>query len=129
MSRFRILVFPLVVLLLLGCSHAVYLPRYEWNAPEYRKPGSYMIRVHGGKHYNTRRFSMTDSTVVIEELLAVDDHYKLMKHDMPIVVPLKDVEYIGVMETDRLMTTAVLIGLGAFVAAIIVLNSLDWSGD
>jgi hypothetical protein len=48
---------------------------------------------------------------------------------MPIVVPLKDVEYIGVMETDRLMTAAVLIGLGAFVAAIIVLNSLDWSGD
>src|SRR5678809_283767 len=102
----------LVVLLLLGCSHAVYLPRYEWNAEEYRKPGSYLIRVHGGKNYNTHRFSMTDSTVVIDELLVIDDLYKMMRHDMPIVVPLKDVEYIGVMETDRLLTGAVLLGFG-----------------
>jgi hypothetical protein len=52
---------------------------------------------------------VTDSTVVIEELLKSDDRYNLMRHAMPIVIPAKDVASISVMETNYGVTAAVLI--------------------
>ena len=103
----------LLALLLTGCSNAKEIPRDQLGAEEYRKPGSYRVKLHGWNEYNVRRFSMTDSTVVIEELLSTDDHYKLKRHDMPIVVSLKDVEYIGEMKANKPLTAVVLIGIGA----------------
>ncbi len=103
----------LIALLCVGCSRAVEIPRQQLEAQEYRKVGSYKVRLHGWNEYNVRRFSMTDSTVVIEELLVTDDRYKLKKHDMPIVVPREDVEYIAAMETNKPLTTAVLVGAAA----------------
>lgn len=109
MRRPRILILAMVASLLLACSRAAEIPREQLKAQEYRKVGSYKVRLHGWNEYNVRRFSMTDSTVVIEELQDFDDHYKLKKHDMPIVVPLEEVEYIAVMETNKPLTTGVVV--------------------
>lgn len=117
----------MAALLITGCSRAVEIPRQQVGAEEYRRVGSYKVRLHGWNEYNVRRFSMTDSTVVIEELLATDDHYKLKKHDMPIVVPLEDVEYIGVMKTNWILTTAALVGIGAVVAFFVALSQVQWA--
>ncbi|HEX6941529.1 MAG TPA: hypothetical protein VF128_01310 [Gemmatimonadaceae bacterium] len=92
-----------------GCSKAVLIPRENIQREEYREPGSYRIRLKGWNEYYARRFSVTDSTIVIEELLKSDDRYKLMKHDMPIVVPLDHVEYVGVMKTVVPATTVLLL--------------------
>lgn len=102
-----------------GCSRAVEIPRGQVGADEYRRVGSYKVRLHGWNEYNVRRFSMTDSTVIIEELLVTDDHYKLKRHEMPIVVPLKDVEYIGVMKTNWVLTTVALVSIGGVVGFFI----------
>ena len=116
-------------LLFTGCSNAQEISRDQLGAEEYRKPGSYRVKLHGWNEYSVRRFSMTDSTVVIEELLVTDDHYKLKRHDMPIVVPLKDVEYIGTMETNWPLTTLALVGLGACAAFIVVLLTIHFPSD
>ena len=119
----------MVALLLLGCSRAAEVPRSELTAEEYRKPGSYKVRLHGWNEYNVRRFSMTDSTVVIEELLVHDDHYKLMKHEMPIVVPLEDVEYIGVIKTNWWATAGFVAFVGAVAGFIVWLGQMGPIGQ
>lgn len=113
----------LVALLLVGCSRAVEIPRDQLEAQESSKVGSYKVRLHGWNEYNVRRFSMTDSTVVIEELLVHDDHYRLMKDRMPIIVPLNEVEYIGVIRTNWWATA----GFAAFVGA--VAGFIVWLGQ
>jgi hypothetical protein len=115
MTRRVVAWIALVALATMSCSRAVMIPQWQVTSEEYRKPGDYRIRLHGWNEYHARRFSMTDSTIVIEELLQSDDHYKLMRHDMPIVVPLKDVENISVMKTNRSLTTVVLVGVGSIV--------------
>ncbi len=117
----------LVVLLIIGCSNAQEIPRQKLDAEEYRKPGSYRIKLRGWNEYNARRFSMTDSTVVIEELLTTDDHYKVKRHEMPIVVPLNEVEYIGVMETNVPVTFAAVAAVGTVVAffALLIITFPD----
>jgi hypothetical protein len=105
----------LVALLLTGCSKAVVIPREDLTRTEYRKVGDYRIKMHGWNEYHARRFSLTDSTVVIEELKKSDDRYELKKHDMPIVVPLNEVEYIGEMNTNWPLTAVVLAGIGGVV--------------
>ena len=116
-----------MLLLLVACARAVEIPRDQVGAEEYRKPGSYRIRLHGWNEYNVRRFSMTDSTVVIEELLTTDDHYKLKRHEMPIVIPLAEVMSISEMKSTwvtkpLLITSAVLV-----VATILIINFWDLS--
>jgi hypothetical protein len=112
----RVTSIAVCVLFLAGCSRAVEIPRQQVGAEEYRKPGDYRIRLKGWNEYYARRFSVTDSTIVIEELVKSDDHYKLKKHDMPIVVPREDVVYVGVMETNWPVTAVV---GGTLVAGIV----------
>jgi hypothetical protein len=106
----------IAILIVSGCSKAVVIPREEVAAETYRQPGTYRIRLEGWNEYNARRFAVTDSTVIIEELLKSDDRYKLMKHDMPIVIPIGEVTSIARMETNRPVTIAVIAGLGLAAA-------------
>lgn len=109
-----------VTLLASNCSKAVYIPKSEARAQEYREPGAYRIKLEGWNEYYARRFSVTDSTVVIEELLETDDRYKRMRHDMPIVIPIGEVESISRMETNVPVTAVML------VAGAVVIGGLLW---
>ena len=123
----RMISLVVAALLFSSCSKAVKIPHDQLGAEEYRKPGSYRVKLHGWNEYNVRRFSMTDSTVVIEELLESDDRYKLKKHDMPIVVPMKDVEYITEAKNNPAVTTGVIVGVGLFAAFCWWLTTIDLS--
>jgi len=128
LPHFLIVVWISVVALATGCSRGVEVPRTQLESEEYRKPGDYRIRLHGWNEYHARCFAMTDSTVVIEELLQSDDHYKLMRHDLPIVLPLKDVENISVMKTNWPVTGLILgacLGIAYYVWAASGLSGLD----
>jgi hypothetical protein len=126
----RFMVCWMIVCMLSGCSKAVVIPREQVGSEEYRKTGSYRIRLQGWNEYYAKRFSVTDSTVVIEELLKSDDRYKLLKHDMPIVIPLREVVSVSEMKTNRPVTYLV---VGAFVAFAAyfgyLMVTLDWSGS
>jgi len=127
MPRRLVTSFVTVVLLLAGCSRAVVIPRELAAEPRYREPGSYRIRLQGWNEYYARRFSVTDSTVVIEELLKSDDRYERMKHDMPIVVQRTEVISIATMETNWPITTVVLVA-GAVVLGFLALLIFDDEG-
>jgi hypothetical protein len=85
-----------------GCSRAVVIPREQVAAEEYRKPGSYRIRLHGWNEYYAKRFSMTDSTVVTDSTLVIsvlspaDPKYRLAP--LPITVRLDDVDSMARLE-------------------------------
>jgi hypothetical protein len=120
----------LIASLLTGCSKAVVIPGEELTRDEYRKAGDYRIKMHGWNEYHARQFSVTDSTVVIGELKQSDDRYKLKKHDMPIVIPREQVEYVGVMKTDWLPTTLALLSIGTVVGYFAwLLATWDGFGD
>jgi hypothetical protein len=112
----RIVALVLIVSLLTGCSKAVVIPREELTRDEYRRVGSYRIKLHGWNEYHARQFTLTDSTLVIAELDKGDDRYKRTRHDMPIVVPLKDVEYVTTASgTDWFWTSAAILAVATIV--------------
>jgi hypothetical protein len=59
-----------VALMATGCTRSVEIPREQVATKEFREPGYYRIRLHGWNEYNARRFSVTDSTVVLGLLIA-----------------------------------------------------------
>lgn len=118
----------LVASLLTGCSKSVVVPREDLTKDEYRKDGDYRIKLHGWNEYHARRFSITDSTVVIEELKQSDDRYELKKYDMPIVIPREQVEYIGEMKTNWPVTgliSGACLAIAYYVWAASGLSGLD----
>jgi hypothetical protein len=119
----------MIGLVLSGCSKAVVIPREDLAKDKYRQVGDYRVKLHGWNEYHARRFSMTDSTLVIEKLKASDDQYQLKKHDMPIVIPRPQVESVGVMKTDWLPTTLILVGMGAVMGFFIAISEIDWSDE
>lgn len=70
---------------------------------------------------------MTDSTLMIEELHKSDDRYKLLRHEMPVVVPLKDVEYVGEMKNSPAVTRGVVVGVGVFAVLCYAISKIDIS--
>jgi hypothetical protein len=76
-----------------------------------------------GSSYKFRKFSVTDSTLVIRELSKSDERYG--KADLPIILPLADVESMetkDARETGFLFfaTTALLVFIAGMFAAGIV---------
>jgi len=103
-----------------GCSKAVEIPREEIQKPEYRKSGSYVIRLKSDQEYHARRFSVTDSTIVIEEVTSAD---KL--HGAALTVPfaISRSEIASIAHTKNHMgfwMGAAIIGVIAIAIAIVV---------
>jgi hypothetical protein len=117
----------LIALLATGCSKAVEIPRTEIDDPAYREPGSYRIRVQGREEYLVRRFSISDSTIVVEELLPSDERFRTEREDLPTSIPLVQVESISRMETNGLLTAVVLTPI-VIVGALMVWFILDQGG-
>ena len=108
----------LIAVVVTGCSKAVEIPRADIDDPKYREPGSYRIRTEGWNEYLVSRFSVTDSTIVIEGLLPSDERFRTGRNELPISVPRGEIASISQLETDRLMTTAILIPI-TLVAVIV----------
>ncbi|HEU4928701.1 MAG TPA: hypothetical protein VFU38_02640, partial [Candidatus Krumholzibacteria bacterium] len=78
----------MIILTATGCSKAVEIPRTDIDDVKYREPGSYRIRLRGREEYLAKRFSVTDSTIVIEELMTSDERYRLERASMPREIPI-----------------------------------------
>jgi len=112
-----------------ACTKAVVIPRADWADYEKRIEGSYRIRLTSREDYLVRRFSTTDSTVVIEEMLPGDERYRTRRTELPIAIPLSEVESIAETRTNwGVLGPVVLIGtaaLGYFLYLLITLDGSD----
>ena len=113
-----------VALIATGCSKAVEIPRSEIANEEYREPGSYRIRMKGWEEYLVTRFSVTDSTVVIEELSPSDERFRFQRESLPMTLPLSEVSSISRKET-REKTMFLIVTL----SAVAVATFISWLGD
>jgi hypothetical protein len=118
----------LLVAIATGCSKAVEIPRDDIADAKYREPGSYRIRLKGWDEYLVKRFSVTDSTVVIEELLPSDEQFRMGRESLPTAISRDDVVSISRMQTNVAMTAVVLIPM-AIIGYFIGWMIIDSDGD
>jgi hypothetical protein len=119
----RHLALILTAFLVTGCSGTKQVPREEFEAVSRQPLSFHQIFMADGSSYKFRKFSVTDSTLVIRELSKSDERYG--KADLPIILPLADVESMetkDARETGFLFfaTTALLVFIAGMFAAGIV---------
>jgi hypothetical protein len=97
-----------------GCSKAVVIPRDQLSGRPETRVG-YRIQMVDGSHYTARRFSTTDSTLVIEKLNPSDSRHK--KVTVPIVLSMNDIQSVSRLEMREGLSFAVV----AFAGVIVIL--------
>ena len=107
----------LIVFMAAGCSKPVEIPRDQFEAATREEHARHRIQMVDGSYYTVQRFSLTDSTVVVEKLNPTDPMYK--RTALPIVVPLGDVESISKYELDKDKSFFALVGAGAVALVFI----------
>ncbi|HEX6941530.1 MAG TPA: hypothetical protein VF128_01315 [Gemmatimonadaceae bacterium] len=103
-----------------GCTRAIDVPpaSYEQAA---RIDDVHTIRTRAGDSYLARRFAVSDSTLIIDELSPDDGHDRAR---LPLTFPRSTIESIERMEHRPPLYVAV-IGVGLFIAAIALLTGGD----
>lgn len=128
MTRFsKQLSWVLILYVLTGCSKAVELRRADMDDAKYREPGSYRIRLENREQYLVRRFVVTDSTMVIEELMPADERYRAWREELPVTIPRTDITSFAQLETDYVVSAAVGILMGSVILLILAVKSIEWS--
>lgn len=118
--RRSLTVILVVTLIVAGCTKAVDVPREQFEATSHAPTGLHTIRTTDGSVYTVLRFSVTDSTLVIQSLDQSDGRYK--KVALPIVLLLGDVESMETRDwRDRMFF--VLVGLGVVVFIVVGIAS------
>lgn len=77
------------------------MPRDEIDKTAYHGPGKYRIRLKNENEYVARRFSVSDSTLVIEEMSGDGELYGHGQLVLPMKIALSDVESIAELKTDK----------------------------
>ena len=103
----------LCVLTVSGCSRAVSIPREEFAAPASAGPGEYRVRTVRGDEYIAERFSVTDSTLVIEKGDAA-----------PITIPIDEVASVHRIEHHVPLYVAIG-GVILFIGAVALVTGGD----
>ncbi len=119
----RLICVVLIAGMTTGCSKAVEIPRDQFEAAAGEESARYRVEMTDGSQYTVERFSLTDSTVVIEELGPSDERYK--RAVLPIVLPLGDLEAIARYEFDKDRSFFALVGAGVVALAIIFLATFE----
>lgn len=112
-ALYRRIAVLMIAVMVSGCSKAVDIPREDIDDAKYREPGSYRIRLKGWDEYLVKRFTTTDSSVVIEELLPSDERFRMGREELPQEISLSQVSSVSRMETNVPLTFAVSLVLGA----------------
>lgn len=103
----------LCVLTVSGCSRAVNIPREEFAASAPNGPGEYRVRTVRGDEYIAERFSVTDSTLVIEKGVAA-----------PMAIPREDVASVHRIERHVPLYVAIG-GVILFIGAVALVTGGD----
>ena len=120
----RGLSFVLIAFLMTGCSKAVVIPPGEIESASREEHGNYRIQMADDSYYLVRRFTVTDSTVVIEKLNGADSRYR--STIVPIVVARSDVQSISKLETRHGASFAVVATVGVLVILIVAIATADF---
>lgn len=88
-SAGRPIAIVLIALLVTGCASTKQVPREEFEAMSHKPLHTHRVTMADGTTYSVMRFSVTDSTFVIEELGKTDERYQ--QAELPIILPLGDV--------------------------------------
>ena len=121
----RVMAWLVLVCVFGACAKVHEIPRDEIGAAGQQNAADYHIWMKGGDDYYARRYSVTDSTVVIQELQESDTRYK--KQEMPIVIPLADVERVTVVKNKYWIPALVGIAVAGIIAMVIVMDPIDFS--
>jgi len=121
------IIWLVLMCLFAACSKVNEIPREQMGAAEHRKPANYHIWKKTGDDYLARLYSLTDSTVVIQELQESDLRYK--KQDMPIVVPLENVERITVLKKNYWILVPVGVAIAAVIAIALFAEPVVFGSD
>lgn len=115
----------LTVFTMTGCTTGAEISRAYIDDPKYREPGNYRIRVEGWEEYLVKRFSVTDSTVVIEELSPGDERFRMGRGQLPYVISWDRVESIARVKINPMGTAAIVLTVGLLVSFIVWLSTAD----
>jgi hypothetical protein len=116
----------MIVLVAVGCTGHVEVPREEFEAATHDEFQSHRIRTKTTE-YIAHRFSFTDSTLVITQLAPADTRYRLERP--PFVISRGEIESISGVK-DNMVAPVVAIGIGlGLVATIAALSGGSWFGN
>ena len=111
----------LIALMATGCSRTVVVPREDYDRASHEYGKTHRLDLQDSSYYLVRRFAVTDSTVVVEELYSSDKRYGTHART-PIVLTRQDLTSISRVETNWTKTGLVFLGVsGLLVAALWVL--------
>ena len=79
----------------------------------------------GWEEYLVKRFSVTDSTVVIEELSPGDERFRMGRGQLPYVISWDRVESIARVKINPMGTAAIVLTVGLLVSFIVWLSTAD----
>jgi len=117
--RARILSLLLIPLFLGACSHAVDVPRNQYDDTSRLYDVDHKIRTVSGEEYHSAEFWVTESMLVISKLSPSDPRYQ--KVELPLSIPLSDVASVQRIDSGPPLW-AVGVGVAAFVAVMAVLT-------
>lgn len=117
----RAIALVLTALMSTGCSKAIEIPRDQFEAASRDDSMRHRIELVDGTRYAVVRFSVTDSTLVIEELHRTDERRK--KTALPLTIPIADVKSIDAIDIHEGRTFL----LAATIVTVVV-GGLLWIG-
>ena len=120
MRRFHRLIASIaIVLVTTSCSSSVKIPLDQIDEATWRKPGKYRLRLTDGGEYYVRRFSVVDSSVVVDERIELDEALYSDTNPPSNSIPvdqLRSVEKVESRTKTILLLTAIVGGMVTFFA-------------
>ena len=117
--RARILSLLVIPLFLGACSHAVNVPRNQYDDTSLLYDVDHKIRTVSGEEYHSAEFWVTESMLVISKLSPSDPRYQTV--ELPLSIPLSDVASVQRIDHGPPIW-AIAVGVGAFIAVMAVLT-------
>ena len=121
MKHVRFLSVVILLSFLAACTRTVEMPRTDIAAEAGREARrGWQIDTRSGERYLAKRYSLTDSTLVIEELAGADVFYGEHKGPGTIVIPLSDLAAVSRVKISA--GSVVLIGMSLLVVGVLAIS-------
>ncbi len=118
----RAVALVVIALTATGCSKAVEIPLDRIGEPEWRKTADYRFRLVDGDEYFIRRFSVVDSTVVVEEAKDVDTELMGNPNLAPRSIPIDELRSVEKIESRKKVLALYFGIIGAMFGALALVS-------
>ena len=130
LTRVLTIALGFVLMLVTSCSTRTRIPQTEWQDLEWRTGSQWTVRTHHFT-YRVQYFAVTDSTIILKEVSDIwyyerdadssGHSTELSEVELPIVVPLKDVQTIERTAISEGRTFVAIVGISAFIIVVVAL--------